>query len=115
VQLAQVSQSPGPGPVTPDGSPYVNVDPYANLRNYTPPPNTNFRPPSGCSGDMATVSQNLQDAYNEYTLANKSGQRPEIIQQQYNKYVQIHAQWECLRAAANANPNPSNERLRSSQ
>jgi hypothetical protein len=62
MQLAQTSQS-GPGPVTPDGSPAVNVDPYTNLRNYTPPPNTNFRPPTpGCSGDLATVGANVQDA-----------------------------------------------------
>jgi hypothetical protein len=112
MQLAQTSQS-GPGPVTPDGSPAVNVDPYTNLRNYTPPPNTNFRPPTpGCSGDLATVGANVQDAYNEYVGANNSGQNPEMVRQLYNKYLQIHAQWECLRAVK---ANPPNERTNVTQ
>jgi len=108
VQMAQVSSSPGPGPVTPDGSPPVNVDPYQNLRNYTPPPNTNFpTPPRACSGDINETNQNMQTAYYAFTQAQQTGQPPDIVQQEYTKYMQIRALWDCLRAS---NPNPRSER-----
>jgi hypothetical protein len=97
--MAQTSTS-GPGPVTPDGSPAVNVDPYQNLRNYTPPPNTNFQPPPGaCSGDIVQVNQEMMDAYQAFTNAQKGGASPDAVQQEYNRYMQARARLDCLRAA----------------
>jgi hypothetical protein len=108
IQMAQVSVSPGPGPVTPDGSPPVNRDPYQNLQGYTPPPNLNFPPPPRpCSGDIDRVSQDVQTAYYAFTQAQMTGQPPDIVLQEYTKYMQIRAFWECLQAN---NPNPSGGR-----
>jgi len=99
--LAQTSSTSGPGPVTPDGSPAVNVDPYQNLRNYTPPPNTNFpAPPRACSGDLATANQNTMDTYQAFVNAQKAGASQDIVAQAYNNYVQAKANLDCLRSGS---------------